>query len=100
MKTNPILPKVYVTKYALTQGILVFTDMEQNVSSGSGKMVSERHRTGGYYTQSFHKPFWHLIEADAQAHAQELLVAAYKSAQKKMAKLQAQVGKPFPKVIV
>ncbi len=88
-KTDPtendvILPVVYVTKYALTQGILVCHNAThcRNVSE---KMIEARL---GQYKSYFHRPDWHTTEAEALARAEEMRRAKIKSIQKQQLKME------------
>jgi hypothetical protein len=76
--------KVYVTKYALTQGIL-----EKEVElplSNSDTMVVER--VPGQLSQFFHKPFWYVTREEAVTHAEQLRVRKIASLLKSIEKVQ------------
>jgi hypothetical protein len=55
--------KYYITKYALTSGLLILTDEQVNVCSDS--MISTEVENHKNY---FHKPYWHTSREDAKAH--------------------------------
>ncbi len=71
--------KVYVTKYALTKGILEFEVVTSNFSD----MVKIKGTT-----QLFHKNEWWNNKADAIKHAEEMRLAKIHSLQKQIIKLQ------------
>lgn len=54
--------KVWITKYALTQGIY---SVEASPSH-TAKMVSTKQTS---YSECFHKPYWHETEEAAKLHA-------------------------------
>lgn len=66
---RPTLREVYVTKYALTRGILRFENVEHCVPT-STDMIRVTYSNGGY--QHFHKPDWHLTPAAAYERAMEM----------------------------
>ena len=80
---------VYITKYALTQGIL-----EKKVELFSKSMVTElieaptRYGAATLFRQSFHKPYWHENREDAVKHANELRTRKISSLKKSIAKLE------------
>ncbi len=70
--------KVYITRYALTTGIIE-KEVQTNPSI-SEKMVTE---VGGRGIQSYHKPFWHETKEEAIAHAnimRERKISSHKKA--------------------
>lgn len=73
--------KVYITKYALTKGIL---EKEVEVSPISEKMVVERKNGGNI---CYHKPFWYENKDDAAKHANELRLKKVKLLEKEISKL-------------
>lgn len=87
MSTKP-WPKVherftaYITKWALTKGILV---MEVEATSHES-MVATRMNNGGIET-CFHGNDWHRTEAEARARVDKMIEAKRKSLQKQLAKL-------------
>lgn len=78
--------RAWVTKYALTEGIQAI--WAEDYFDVSDRMI-RRITDNGYYMAFFHKPHWHLTEADAVAHAEKMRVAKIKSLQKQIAKLEA-----------
>lgn len=74
---------VWITKYALTQGIL---KMDAEICEGpglKGTMIQTKSRFPTY----FHKPFWHTTPEEAVNHARLLQEKAAKSLAKKLVKL-------------
>lgn len=87
-KSNPILPKVWITKYALTKGVHTAVNVEQCLSTvpdGSMIAVPQARYSDAY----FHKPDWHTTPEDAQAQVQKMIASERKSLAKKLAKLEA-----------
>ncbi len=93
MSDRRILETVYVTKYALTQGILVYHNAE--VCTDVHILVPPTTSAG--YLQHFHKPDWHENEADARNRCLDLKNAKIKSLEKALHKL---VTKSIPIVEV
>jgi hypothetical protein len=81
MAKKPV--KVWITKYALSQGIYS-TDAEI-CTDISDKMISVKEK-GSYYDQCFHKPDWYETMKEA-------LEQAEKMKQRKIASLKKQVKK-------
>lgn len=76
--------KVYITKYALTTGIMV---KEVNLNSNiSDKMVTEIKATG--YLNSYHKPYWHENKNEALEHCELLRKKKIFALKKQMTKLE------------
>jgi hypothetical protein len=73
--------KVYVTKYALTKGII---EMDVTQSKNYPTMVSNKENSW----QTIHKPYWHENREDAVIHSQELLKKKMKSLRNMMNKLE------------
>lgn len=77
--------KVWVTKYALTSGIL---EMEANQSGDliyvKGGLVGDAY----YYGQYFHKGEWFKTREDANEKAEQMRQRKLCSLQKQMTKLQ------------
>lgn len=71
--------KVYVTKYALTQGIL-----EKEVKSVSPTFVAT---TCTRWDEFYHKPYWYETLEEAYEHAEKLRKDKIKSLQKQIDKL-------------
>lgn len=74
---DPVLSKVWITKYALTKGVYTVENVKQ-----SGSMI----RIGGVYYA--HKPHWHETEDEARVQVQKMVDAELKSIEKKRAKLE------------
>lgn len=71
--------RVYVTKYALTQGI--FEAQATDVRGGIIKLE-------GSWIDLFRKPDWHLSLEDARARAEEMRTAKIASLKKQLARLE------------
>lgn len=71
--------KVYITKYALTTGII-----EKEVTVDSLTMVTVK--TERWQT-SFHKPFWHETKEEAIKHCEELRIKKLQSLDKQIKKI-------------
>mgnify|MGYP000246400017 CR=1 FL=1 len=72
-----IIPKVWITKYALTGGVLTAENAECNAQYG-GSMITFRQQ-GVFSTVHIHKPHWHETEAEACAQVAKMIAAAKKS---------------------
>lgn len=72
--------KVFITKYALSQGIL---EREVNKTQFSA-MVSETNKRMNIY----HKPFWHETMEEAIQHAETMRKAKIASLTKQISKLE------------
>ena len=79
--------KVWITKYALTEGI--FEKEVETCFDISPKMVSDK---DGSYKTCYHKPDWHETRKDAVAQAEKMRIAKIASLKKQVKKLQ---GKRF-----
>lgn len=77
--------KVYITKYALTKGIL---ERDVEVSGGPTEMVAV---TGQNYRETYHGEGrdWHKSLAEANRRVAEMVVAKRRSLAKQLAKLDA-----------
>jgi hypothetical protein len=81
---NPIIPKVWITKYALTRGVYTAENVEID-----GSMI--RFKQAGFLSTVYvHKPDWHETEAEAMAQVKVMLDAAQRALEKKLAKLESQ----------
>lgn len=78
--------KVYVTKYALSTGIIVISDVEW-CTDISEQMVSYKLRDNNI-TQILHSPDWHRTPETALARAEEMRQAKIKSIKKQLTKLE------------
>jgi hypothetical protein len=76
--------KVFITKYALTKGIL---EKEVERTSISDRMVNEV-GNGTRWRQSYHKPHWHETKEEAVKHAEEMRVNKIDSLKKQITKLE------------
>lgn len=74
--------KVYITKYALTQGIFE-VEGEVHPTIGNGRMFCQANQ-GGIY----HKPDWHTTREEAVARAEEMRVKKISSLYKSLAKME------------
>jgi hypothetical protein len=74
--------KVFITKYALTKGILEFDDAEICNSSGMIK-ISELGGNGYFFDKE-----WHRDKESAIAKAEEMRLKSIKSHEKAILKLQ------------
>ena len=72
---------VWVTKYALTQGIFKCkADVKANETLITVKTAS--------YPTYYHKPYWHLTEKEAQEHARLMKERRIRSLKKQIDKLE------------
>lgn len=81
-----ILPKVWVTKYALTRGVLTSENAVLK-ERGSHIQVEYPSHRGYAVPQCLFKPDWHETEEEARAQVRKMVAAAKKSLKKKEAKL-------------
>lgn len=73
----------YISKYALSQGILV-RDVEL-CTDISATMVCT---VGNEWREHYHNNDWHRTEADAKARAEQMRLAKIASIQKQIARLE------------
>lgn len=78
-----LIPKVWITKYALTQGILEVANVED---CGDG-MVVYRH-PDFQVRQYAHRGEWHRTLEEAQKRAEDLVAAKIRSLQAQVEKLK------------
>lgn len=78
-----MMMKVYITKYALTKGIIVRDDAEL-CRDVSDKMIS----VPGQFTSYFHKPDWHETRETALTQCERMRAAKIKSVEKQLARLR------------
>lgn len=71
--------KVYITKYALTTGII-----EKEVTQDSRTMVTVK---SDRWSAPFHKPFWHETKEEAIKHCEELRIKKLQSLDKQIKKI-------------
>lgn len=83
---DTILPRVYITKYALSTGISVVTDVE-HCKSISDRMITYQPR--GSMSIHVHKPDWHETPAEAKARFEVVRKAKIAALKKQIAKLEA-----------
>lgn len=84
---NPIIPKVWITKYALTTGIATAVNVVHCLGTSDRMIgVPQGRNLGDAY---FHKPDWHTTEQEAYARVKEMFDAEQKSLTKRQAKLDA-----------
>ncbi len=75
---------VYITKYALTKGIL--EERALIFSNSDGKMI--RFKAGGYDTY-YHTPDWHPTMEQAVTHAEWMRARKIASLEKSLKKMEA-----------
>lgn len=83
-----IAKRVWITKYALTEGIIEATDVEVS----DEKYVRARYGKHGDRCLFLAKAHWTESEAEAQTRYQEMLAAKIKSLNKQLKALGAKVG--------
>lgn len=72
--------KVWITKYALTSGIV---EKEVETTHAESMVCATDNPLACY-----HKPFWHTSREEAVAHAEKLRQAKIKSVKKQLDKLE------------
>lgn len=79
----------YVTKYALTSGLMTFESIDYEVKSGTNMLRPKAHVPFGF-RHFFHVEGkeWHRTEEAAIARAEEMRVAKIASLKRQMAKLE------------
>ena len=77
------IPLVYVTKYALTQGILTFENVER-CDGTNPRMIAVR----GRFPQYFHNDDWHTDLGAAMARAEKMRAAKLASIEKQAARIR------------
>lgn len=77
--------KIYITKHALTQGIV---EAEGEQIEDTPKMVKVLPRTNSHYSYYLFKPHWHENKEEAVAQAEKMRLAKIKSLEKQIKKLQ------------
>lgn len=86
MPNNPIIPKVWVTTYALTTGILAYENVE-HCTSISDNMIAISTGSGG--RMHYHRPHWHASEAEANRRTLVMIAKAEHSLKKRQVGLAA-----------
>ena len=78
--------KVFITKYALTKGVMEVDNVE--LSSSSSNMI--HYKVSGY-SMHFHKPYWYENKEEALKHAEKLKQRKIDSLKKQILKLEKTV---------
>jgi hypothetical protein len=78
--------KVWVTKYALSEGILVYDEAE--VCSDISNTMITVHMHGKGLDPTFHKPDWYRSEAEAKARAEAMRKAKIETLKKQINKFE------------
>jgi len=78
------MTKIYVTKYALSNGI---QEVDADIDDDKGMALYKAEET--IYTQYVHLPFYHLSKESAIAHAEELRAKKLKSLEKSIKKIKS-----------
>jgi len=87
--------KIFVTRYVLTKGILVF---EAEAAEGCENMVVVKGGAGRFRTY-FHKPYWYTSLDEAIAHARKILEKKVSSLETSLMKFQSITNKSgWPRV--
>ena len=81
---NEILPTVFITKYALTKGILEGHNAE--ISKNSSTMIYVK--LDLLWESYFHKPYWHTNRDEAVTQAEDMRQKKLASLTKSVKKLQ------------
>lgn len=76
--------KVWITKYALTQGVY---EVEGEASFRDGMFCVPRSEKS--FAAYYHKPDWHETKEEAIAQAEKMREAKVKSLERQLAKIQA-----------
>jgi len=76
--------KVWITKYALTQGIF---EVDGEAKESSTLLYVPKIRLGTFDAY-YHKPDWHETKEEAVAQAEKMRVAKLKSLEKQVAKIR------------
>lgn len=78
--------KAYITRYALTQGIL---EVEADELPPYRRRAAEiMFQLPGYYLQYCRVPDWHRTKEEAVAHAEKMRIKTIASLKTKLAKLE------------
>ena len=78
--------KAWVTKYALTSGIM---EVGGTISKQYAGLFHVPAKERGHFGQTFHGLDWHTVKADALDRAEEMRKAKIASLKKQIAKLEA-----------
>lgn len=78
--SDPIIPKVWITKYALTKGVYTAENVVQRRSI-TDQMIEIQYKTSTGYMSHFciHKPYWHTTEDEARAQVVKMVERKMKS---------------------
>lgn len=96
-RPEPVLVTLYITKYALTKGIL---EAQGEIRGGETNMAIVPVSNSGHHY--YHRQDWHLTFEAAQERVREMAVARRKSLQKALDALQKKTDKalkapvPYP----
>lgn len=77
--------KVWITQYALTDGI---QEMEAEVCEAISKDMIAVRKEGSINAMHFHKPYWHESKEEAIVKANEIKEKKIKSLRKSIEKLE------------
>lgn len=77
--------RVYITKYALTQGIEA---VRATACPSNNKAVGVKHSPTGY-VQYIYKPDWHTAFSEARSRAEEMRQRKIVSLQRSLARMKA-----------
>jgi len=84
-ESDPVLPVVYVTKFALTRGIIAYHNVRLARDTGGRMIVIDSKPCQTMY----HKPFWYTDLAAARAHFETLRARKIASLEKQLKALRA-----------
>jgi hypothetical protein len=88
---SKVLKKVWITKYALTQGVFTAENVELCLDTvPDGSMISfktQNDPSGFGYVQMYHKPDWHESREAAKARAEAMRMAKIKTLRKQLDKI-------------
>jgi hypothetical protein len=79
----------YVTKYALTSGLIILSDEDVQVFNDNPELLKAKwqNKKGEKYTDYFHKPDWHTSREDAKLRIIEMINKKVLSLEKQKQKL-------------
>lgn len=83
-ENDPVISKVWITKYALTKGVYTAENVVQRRSIND-QMIEVQYKTASGYISSFciHKPYWHTTEDEARAQVVKMVEGKMKALIKK-----------------
>ena len=79
---------IWITKYALTQGIHSRSAHVKDRANGNGQMAVCRAAMPAYMDEIFYEPDWHRTETAAKDHAETMRARKIASLQKQITKLE------------